>query len=84
VRRWLPAYVNEDPVLMADKLGKVVASACMAALSRRPAAAIACYYAAGGSVAVAFSDDGLAWRKPELDICRLEGKLSNIVLQGLT
>ena len=84
IRRWLPAVINPQPVLLPDKPWEQRQIQLHGSILPAPDGGYRIYYAGGGNVLVAFSPDGLTWHKPELDIVPWEGRPSNILIQGLT
>lgn len=96
VRRWQPASVYPEPVIQADRPWEGAALVLYGSVVPAPGGGWRLYYsnfnpgamaAAGGARAarsammVAESDDGLRWRKPELDLfLDASGGPTNVVL----
>jgi hypothetical protein len=82
VRRWLPTYINHEPVMTANRPWEEKNVKLQGTILRVSDGGYRMYYSAAGKVLVAFSPDGLEWTKPELDIIPWKGQRTNILLQG--
>ena len=78
-RRVMPAGKRPEPVLEADlpwENGSAVFGTVF-----RDAGMFRMWYLGGGHVCYAESEDGLDWRKPELDLVILDGRRTNVLVQ---
>jgi len=78
-RRVIPAEKLRGPVLEPDRAWEQGAAVFGTVLEDE--GRLRMWYLGGGHVCYAESDDGTAWEKPELDVVKLEGERTNVVIE---
>ncbi|MFC1525728.1 hypothetical protein ACFL6X_02835 [Candidatus Latescibacterota bacterium] len=78
-RRVVPAVKTGHPVLEADRPWENGVALFGTVL--RDGDRCRMWYLGGGHVCYAESDDGMTWEKPELDVVKLAGKRTNVVIE---
>ena len=81
-RRVNQARKRPEPVIMPDRpWERNIAMVFGSVLRDEEEGVFKAWYHAGGHVGYALSEDGLSWRKPELDVVAWQGQKTNLVVE---
>ncbi len=85
----IPAKHKGDPLLISDLASEVNLMSMFGTVIRRPTDGLYQYWYKcynpndkGPALAYAFSEDGLKWQRPQMDIVKFQGQGTNIVFDG--